>query len=129
MLIASNISLYQTLSSKNFFLDKFNFKNVYQCPIINSLSIKISVTPILGSKSNFYKILIFLYLLTGQKPSILIEKYSVRGIKKKKIKFIFTVLRKSNLNNFLKFIVFRKLSFLPFLKNLTTSKSKLFSSS
>ena len=116
------IAFYKSLFNRSFFFDKFYFKNSYQCPQVRSLRVRVSSPVYLKSKFKFYKILILFYLLTGQKPRILIKMYNVRGIKKKKIIGILLTLRKNT--SFFNFIIYRQLPLIRFfqsfnLKNFT----------
>jgi hypothetical protein len=118
------IGLYKSIFNRSFFFDKCTFTNIYQCPKFKSITVRVNLDTC--SKFLYYKLLIFFYLLTGQKPTVLIKKCSLRGIKKKKIVGLSLTLRKFEL--FTSFFVFRQLPLVPFfrsflIKNLITSVS------
>jgi hypothetical protein len=118
------IGLYKSIFNRSFFFDKCAFTNVYQCPELKSITVRVNFD--ICSKFLYYKLLVFFYLLTGQKPTTLVKNFSLRGIKKKKIMGISITLRKFDLFSY--FIIFRQLPIVPFfrfflIKNLTTTAS------
>src|SRR5690348_7139066 len=114
------ILLYKSLFNRSFFFDKFSFRNNYQCPQVSSVRLRLNSPSYLIFKFKFYKILILFYLLTGQKPNILIKMYSLRGIKKKKIIGLLITLRKDI--SFFNFLVFRQLPLVPFFQPFRINK-------
>jgi hypothetical protein len=121
------IELYRSIFNRSFFFDKCTFKNLYQCPKFHSIMVRINFDNC--SKFLYYKLLVFFYLLTGQKPTTLIKNCSLRGVKKKKIIGISLTLRKFEL--FYCFLVFRQLPLVPFfrsflIKNLIATASFVF---
>jgi ribosomal protein L5 len=108
------ILLYKSLFNRSFFFDKFYFKNNYQCPKISSVCLRVGSPVYLNSKFKFYKILILFYLLTGQKPKILIKIHTLRGVKKKKIVGLLLTLRKNI--SFFNFLVLRQLPLILFFQ-------------
>jgi hypothetical protein len=113
------VEFYKSIFNRSFFFDKCSFISTYQCPKIKSINIKVGAE--VCSKFFYYKLLIFFYLITGQKPSVLIRTTSLRGIKKKKVMGCFLTLKKFDL--FLNFFVFRQLSLIPFFKFFLLKKA------
>lgn len=121
MILNRQVQLYKNLFSKSFFFDKFLFDNVYQYPKFSSLKLKF----FLSSKSEFNKIkfckiVSLFYLLTGQRPQLLIKNCSLRNIKRKKIIGLLLTVRQSQYNYFFDYLIRRQFalavpSFQPFL--------------
>lgn len=95
------------LHRKMYFFDKFNLKNTFQYPMLKQFSIKVPFCSSIFRKIELYKLLLFLYLLSGQKPKILVAHRSLKGLKKVQIRGLSLDLAISNL--FLKFIIFRSM--------------------
>lgn len=106
------VELYKSIFNRSFFFDKCSFVSIYQCPKIKSITLRLGTE--VCSKFLYSKLLIFFYLITGQKPSVLIKNISSRGIKKKIVSGGLLTIRKFDL--FLNFFVFRQLPLIPFFK-------------
>jgi hypothetical protein len=82
----TQIQIYQQLFSKSFFFDKFTFGNIYQYPKIKSLNIQFISCPKLElNKFKFCKLVLFFYLVTGQRPQFLIKSCNIKNTQSTKI--------------------------------------------
>lgn len=93
--IESKILLYKSIFTQIFLFDKFLLSNIYNCPKLDSIVIYSKFLSDLKVTNNFYRLLVLLYLTTGQKPQILIRTHSIRGLKKKKLSGLWLTLRHS----------------------------------
>lgn len=107
----SRISRYCLIFHKMFFIDKFRIKNNFQCPILNKFIVKVPFCSNISTKAEFYKLVVMFYLLTGQKPKILVTRCSLQGLKKVQVCGIVLHLLTSNF--FFKFLIFRSLPLTP----------------
>lgn len=102
------INFYQQLFYKNFFIDKFLVKNIFQCSNIKNFTIQLIPNLKIYSKVNFSKIVLLFYLLTGQKPKIFLKNCFTKGLTKKRITHFLITL---NIFDFLRnFIIFKQLT-------------------
>lgn len=113
----SRLSNYCLMFHKMFFMDKFKIHSNFDYPILKSFIIKIpflSDTPF--TKVEFSKLILLFYLLSGQKPKILITYCNTHGVKKVQISGL--ILHSSTSNFFFKFLLSRSLpitsQFTPF---------------
>jgi hypothetical protein len=82
----TQIQIYQQLFSKSFFFDKFTFGNIYQYPKIKSLNIQFIIYPKLEiNKLKFCKLILFFYLIMGQRPQFLIKSCNIKNTQSSKI--------------------------------------------
>lgn len=114
---------YQLMLYKMFFFDKFTVKNSFQCPTIKQFTIIIPFLSTIFQKFELYKLITLLYLLSGQKPKLVITSKNFQGLKKVVITKIISHIQPSNF--FIKFLICRSLalrsSFNPFV--ITTNKN------
>src|SRR6185312_9958065 len=111
MHFVKQIYFYKNLYSKSFFFDKFSFDNVYQYPKFSSLQLKV-VFPsnIEVNKIKICKIISMFYLLTGQKPQLVIENCRLRNIKRKKVVGVFLTMHQPQYKYFFDFLIQRQLA-------------------
>ena len=95
------LKFYKSLFHKSFFVDKFFLDNYYQCPQLKTIVLKFIMNS--QFKFEFCKAVLMFYLLTGQKPKLLIKNYNLRGIKKKKVLGLLLTLK--NYEFFLNFLI------------------------
>ena len=115
MLLNKKVELYKSLFSKSFFFDKFILTNIFQYPKISYLKIKFFISSQLNlSKLKYCKIILLFYLLTGQKPKVLIKNYKIRAIKRKKVTGLLLTLHQYDY--FLDFLIKRQFALIPFFK-------------
>ena len=111
MTLNRQIQLYKNLFSKSFFFDKFLFDNVYQYPKFSSLKLKFFLPPKFEvNKIKFCKIVSLFYLLTGQRPQLLIRNCSLRNLKRKKIIGLLLTIRQPQYHYFFDFLIQRQLA-------------------
>lgn len=85
-MLIRQVQIYKQLFSKSFFFDKFIFVNIYQYPKIKSLKIQFTVFPQLGiNKFKFCKLVLFFYLITGQRPHFLVKSCNVKNTQRSKV--------------------------------------------
>lgn len=118
------LKFYKSLFNKSFFVDKFYFDNSYQCPRIKTIVIKFTVNSQFEFKFKFYKVLLAFYLLTGQKPKLLIKNYNLRGVKGKKVLGLLLTLKSYDF--FLNFLILRQLALISFFKPFSLDKKYSF---
>lgn len=114
---------HQLFFYKMFFFDKFTIKNSFQCHTVKQFAVKVPFLPTIFKKFELYKLLVTLYLLSGQKPKLVITYRNIQGLKKIFISNIISHIQPSNL--FIQFLIYRSLalksSFAPFV--ITTNKN------
>jgi ribosomal protein L5 len=119
------LKFYKSLFNKSFFIDKFSFDSIYQCPQINTLTVLLIINSHFGFKFKFYKVILSFYILTGQKPKILVKNYNLRGIRKKKV--VGLILNLKHYEFFLNILILRQLALIPFFRPFSLSeRSKFF---
>lgn len=85
-MLTKQIQIYKQLFSKSFFFDKFIFVNIYQYPKIKSLKIQFTISPQLElNKFKFCKLVLFFYLITGQRPHFLVKSCNVKNTQRRKV--------------------------------------------
>jgi hypothetical protein len=112
MFFVNQVHTYKKLFSKSFFFDKFFLDNVYQFPKFSSLNLQFSI-PVKTefNKIMFCKVLSTFYLLTGQKPQLLVKNCSLRNIKRKKVMGMFITMHQPQCKAFFDFLVQRQFVF------------------
>jgi len=80
------IQIYQQLFSKSFFFDKFTFDNIFQYPKIKSLNMQFIISSKLEiNKFKFCKLVLFFYLVTGQRSQFLIKSCNIKNTQSNKV--------------------------------------------
>ena len=77
------ISTYKALFQKSFFFDKFGYHNIFQLPKIRA--VQLTAHTHLENKLAVSKLILLFYILTGQKPRILLKDVVVRSTRRKRI--------------------------------------------
>ena len=125
-----NFSFYSKHFLKNFIFDKYNFSNNYQMPRFLQIYLNASTSSnVVISKNQIYKMLIFLYCLSGVKPFIRIKKIKLKGssLYKNSITSIFVNLQGEHLKNILMYLVTRQLCLIKFFQFFSLKRNKVFS--
>jgi hypothetical protein len=85
-MLTKQVQIYKQLFSKSFFFDKFNFVNIFQYPKIKSIKIQFTVFPQLGiNKFKFCTLILFFYLITGQRPHFLMKNCNIKNTQRTKV--------------------------------------------
>jgi hypothetical protein len=110
-MLSTKVRLYKNLFHKSFFFDKFLTKNVFQCPKITSLQLKLFSSLQLGLNSlKLSKLILLFYLLTGQCPQLLLKQCNLRNTQRNKVLGLQLTLQ--NYASFFNFLTHRQLSLL-----------------
>lgn|SRR5256885_12221192 len=121
----TQIQIYQQLFSKSFFFDKFTFGNIYQYPKIKSLNIQFIISPKLEiNKFKFSKLVLFFYLVTGQRPQFLMKSCNIKNTQSRKI--IGLELTLHQYLYFLEFVVRRQLPLMTSLFQSSLLSNNIF---
>lgn len=85
-MLSSKLELYKYLFYKSFFFDKYLVKSVYQCPKIQFLKLKFLLSSQVDlTKFKFCKLIFLFYLITSQRPKLLVQSCNLRNTQHKKI--------------------------------------------
>jgi hypothetical protein len=116
-MLFSKIQLNKNLFHKSFFFDKYSITNIFQCPKITLLTVKLlSSSQSNLNKTKFCKLILLLQLFTGQQPRLLIQQCNIRNIQRKKVIGLFLTLH--NYAYFFHFLTHRLCVFTASIRKL-----------